>query len=373
MRLLHVFQSFEVGGIQARFARIANHHGGRFQHLVLALNGDLTCRAQLVPRLDVAFYPAPKRRGSMAGNVLSYRAMLRDLRPDRLVTYGWGAMEWAVANTIFPGLGAPLVPHLHVESAFGPGKSERRLARRSWLRRLYLRRSVVAVPSRTLMDVARSEWRIRPAHLRYVPNGVDFHRFRPHPLRTGGALPATLPVIGTVAALRPVKNLARLLRAFALALQQQPARLMIVGDGVERRSLQQLAVELGIARAVTFAGPTAVPEQAYAALDIFALSSDSEQMPNSLLEAMASGLPVAATDVGDVRAMLPDAARCFVVRRDDAALAGALAALLRNAGLRHDVGMANRAHSEAYYGEDRMLRAWAGLFEEKRRGADELR
>lgn len=368
MRLLHIFQSFEVGGTQARFARIANHHGRRFQHLVLALNGDLSSRSHLAAGLDVTFIPTPKRSGSMAANVLSYRAVLCGLRPDRLVTYGWGAMEWAVANTMLPRIGAPIAPHLHVEDAFGTGEYERRFARRSWLRRLYLRRSVVAVPSRTLSDVARIEWRVPPAHLRHLPNGVDLNRFQPRRIRPGSAHTAGPPVIGTVAALRPVKNLARLLRAFALVLQQQPARLRIVGGGVERRPLEQLAVELGIMPAVTFAGPTATPEQAYAAFDIFALSSDSEQMPLSLLEAMASGLPVVATDVGDVRTMLPDAAQQFVVRRDDAALAGALVALLRDAELRRGAGVLNRAHSEAYYGEDSMLGAWAGLFAEKRPG-----
>ena len=99
-----------------------------------------------------------------------------------------------------------------------------------------------------------------------------------------------------------------------------PARLVIVGDGPERAALERLSRRARAGRAGGFAGHLADPAPLYAGFDIFALSSDTEQMPLSVLEAMASGLPVAATDVGDVAAMLAAENQAFVTPLDDAAL-----------------------------------------------------
>ena len=131
-------------------------------------------------------------------------------------------------------------------------------------------------------------------------------------------------MIGTVAALRPEKNLARLLRAFRLVADVMPARLVIAGDGPERPGLEQLTRDLGLSGLVRFTGHLDDPAALYRTLDIFALSSDTEQMPLSVIEAMASGLPVAATAVGDVAAMLAAENQAFVTPLEDAALAGRL-------------------------------------------------
>jgi glycosyltransferase involved in cell wall biosynthesis len=159
-------------------------------------------------------------------------------------------------------------------------------------------------------------------------------------------------VIGTVAALRPRKNIARLIRALASACRWVPARLVIVGDGPERPALEALAAAEGIGGKVEFAGHRADPAALYAGFDIFALSSDTEQMPLSVLEAMASGLPVAATDVGDVADMLDAANRRYVVAHEDGALADALAALAARSDLRAALGAANRAPSRIAEADD---------------------
>jgi glycosyltransferase involved in cell wall biosynthesis len=106
----------------------------------------------------------------------------------------------------------------------------------------------------------------------------------------------------------------------------------------------------------------AATETAYRGFAVFALSSDTEQMPLSVLEAMAAGLPVAATDVGDVAAMLAEANRPFVVALDDAALARAMAALLDRPDLARAVGAANRARAAAEYDEATMVRGYEALF-----------
>jgi len=164
-----------------------------------------------------------------------------------------------------------------------------------------------------------------------------------------------------VAALRPEKNLSRLLRAFRLIADESAVQLVIVGDGPLRTDLQALAGELGIAERVRFAGHTDTVEMFYRDFDVFALSSDTEQMPLSVLEAMGSGLPVAATDVGDVRAMLVAENSNFVVAPDDAALAEAMRRLLANPSRARAIGAANRAKAERDYDQEAMLTSYAAL------------
>jgi glycosyltransferase involved in cell wall biosynthesis len=107
------------------------------------------------------------------------------------------------------------------------------------------------------------------------------------------------------------------------------------------------------------------PAPCLAAFDVFALSSASEQMPLALLEAMASGLPAVCTDVGDCREMLGGGgAPAVVPPGDEAAYAAALAALAARAELRAALGAANRARCVERYPADRMVRAYASLYDE---------
>ncbi len=352
--ILHVFSSFAVGGVQARFAAIVNHFGRRWRHAVIAMDGDTSCRERLDPGLDLTFPAVEICKGDTAGNVLGCRRLLRTLRPDLLVTSNWGTIEWSMANAI------PVVRQVHIEDGFGPDDRGGRLPRRALARRILLRNRVVVVPSRTLWAIATQIWRLDPARLRYVPNGVDLGRFAD---AAGTTTPGQRPVIGTVAALRAEKNIGRLLRAFALATANGHERLVVIGDGPERAALQAIAVELGIGSRVQFAGHIADPATLVTQFDIFAMSSDTEQMPLSLLEAMAASLPVASTDVGDIRSMLAPANRAYVTALDDAALAASLRALIGQSALRRQLGAANRARAEREFDQTSMFAAWAKVFD----------
>jgi glycosyltransferase involved in cell wall biosynthesis len=351
--LLHVFSTFAVGGPQVRFCTIADRLGPGWHHDIIAMDGNFACRARLAPHVSVGFPLTEIRKGKTLGNVWRFQRALRAWRPDLLVTYNFGAIEWAIANLLARR------PHVHIEDGFGPEERDRQLPRRVWLRRLVLRRATVALPSRTLWRIATDIWRLDPARLRYLPNGIFLPRFAAGP---ASVWPGEGPVIGTVAALRAEKNLGRLLHAFALVRRDRPARLVIVGDGPERPALEALANTLGVAASTIFAGHMAETPRAYRAFDVFALSSDTEQMPLSVLEAMAASLPVAATDVGDVAAMLAEQNRPFVTPLEPAALAEAMASLLDRPGLRRAIGAANRARVAREYDEAAMLRAYAALF-----------
>ncbi len=356
--LLHVYSTFSVGGAQVRFAAIANRYPGRWRHAVVAMDGNIACRERLAPDVDVSFPEIDIRKGDTLGNLRRFRDVLRAMRPHALVTSNWGSIEWAMANAV------KLVRHVHVEDGFGPEEREVQFARRVWARRIFLRRSLVVVPSRVLWGIATGVWKLNPQRLRYIANGIDLSRFaEPTEASAPGSGSVAEPVVGTVAALRAEKNIGRMLRAFRLAAVDTPGRLVIVGDGPERGMLEALAAELGIADRVVFTGYDAQPQGRYRGFDIFALSSDTEQMPLSVLEAMATGLPVAATDVGDVRAMLvPDNAE-FLTPKDDAALATALKALLLQPELRRRIGAANRAKVRRDYDEEAMFRAYAEIFD----------
>ncbi len=351
--LLSVFPTFAVGGAQIRFTTLANEFGPAWRHAIVAMDGELGARERLDPALQVEFPEVTVRKGDTLGNVRRFRAALRALKPRTLLTHNFGSIEWAMANRV------RLVRQVHVEDGFGPEERAAQLPRRVWLRRLFLRGRTVALPSQTLVRIATETWRLPPKQVHYVPNGINLARFAGPPTRA--PWPGDGPVIGTVAALRPEKNLPRLLRAFRLATEGLPARLVLIGDGPERSALQHLAAELGLGERVHFAGHVREPTALIKALDVFAMSSDTEQMPISLLEAMAAGLPTAATDVGDIRMMLPEAGRRFVTPPNEVALAAALRALIEDAGLRAELGMASRRKAERDYSLDAMMARWARL------------
>ena len=349
--VLSVFSTFGVGGPQVRFCKVLAALGEGYRHSVFAMDGIYDCAERLPPGADVAFPHIDLRKGSTAGNVLRFAGALSAIRPDVLLTHNWGTIEWAMANQLARRR------HVHIEDGFGPEEQAHQIPRRVLTRRLFLRRPTVVVPSRTLWNIATRVWHLPERRLRYIANGIDLEAYR----QPAVAPACDVVTIGTVAALRAEKNIARLIRAFAMLPAPQTARLLVAGDGPERRRLEMLAEDLGLMGRVSFIGHTADVRSVLARCDIFALSSDTEQMPLSVLEAMACGLPIAATDVGDVRAMLAEENAPWVVLQDDAALARSLAGLIDDAALRARIGSANRRKAERDFGEERMFDAYRSL------------
>jgi glycosyltransferase involved in cell wall biosynthesis len=356
--LLHVFPSFSVGGAQVRLAKLANRFGPRWRHAVVALDGRTDCLERIGPDVPFNVLPSPLQPGqSLPARLLGIGAFLRRVRPNLLITSNWGSIEWALAR-----LATPTLPHLHTEDGFGPEESLRQFQRRILTRRVALRWSEVVLPSRILLRSAIEQWRLTPGKIHYVPNGLDLTHF--HPEAAGQHAGEDHPVIGTVAALRAEKNLPRLLRAAALLRQQgMTFHLSILGQGPEREGLEALTGSLGLRDCTTFGGHAADPSSAYRRFDIFALSSDTEQMPFSILEAMATGLPIASTNAGDISVMVSPENKPYVVPQDDAALAASLKRLLTDAALRHRLGAANRVKAQQDFDQEAMFQAHARLIE----------
>ncbi len=115
---------------------------------------------------------------------------------------------------------------------------------------------------------------------------------------------------------------------------------------------------------MVFAGHVEAPERVLGLFDVFAISSDTEQMPNTVLQAMAAGLVVAGVDVGDVKPMVGPQNRAMIVAKSDAnGFAAALKRLLTAPGLRETIGRENQAHVRAHYDQARMFAAYGDLFE----------
>jgi glycosyltransferase involved in cell wall biosynthesis len=354
-----VFPTFAIGGAQARLATIANALGPAFRHEIVSLDGRLEARARLSPALSVTIRDAGAAKRALVRSVIAYRSRLGEWQPDLVLTYNWGAIEFALA-TLLTG-----TPHIHVMDGFGPEEVSRRLRRRLIIRRIALARSLVVVPSRKLLDVVCHEIALPEAQVRYIPNGIDLTRFTPaRETRAGGV------VIGTIAALRAEKNLPRLLQAFARADLGPDVRLMIVGDGECRGELVTLTAALGLSDRVEFTGHHEDVTPFLARFDLLALSSDTEQMPMVVLEAMAAGLPIVATDVGDIRTMVAPENAPFIRGRHFTDLAAGLRRLGRDAEARARLGIANRAAAEARFDQARMLAAWQDVLQERasRRG-----
>jgi glycosyltransferase involved in cell wall biosynthesis len=191
--------------------------------------------------------------------------------------------------------------------------------------------------------------RVPSERIRVIPNGIDYGYWSEPVAPITRAEPSH--VVLSVGRLDPVKGHDVLLHAFARVLPDvPPARLVIVGAGGFRGTLERLASALGIAARVTFAGelPAADVRAQMAGARVFVLPSRSEGLPLAPLEAMAAGLPVVATRVGGVPEAIAPGSGVLVPAEDPAALAGALREVLVHRGLGDDLAARGRVQARRF-------------------------
>lgn len=306
--LLHVFPNFSVGGLENRAIALINHFGALFSHTIIALNGNTRAKELIAEGSNFKIVSIQHNKSNLLGNPFAFRTLLKELAPDLLLTYNWGSIEWAMANRFWP-----VVPHVHGEDGFKPDEMHRQKTTRVILRRIFLGHCFkVVVPSRMLQAIAENVWKLPSQKVSYVPNGIDLGVFA----RPAGHQNQEKRIIGIVASLHPVKNHLRLLRAVKAIRSRANFEVWIIGAGKEEQSLKDFVARENLEQIVTFWGYRKDPQDLLRQIDIFCLSSDSEQMPISVLEAMASGLPIVSTDVGDVKAMVSEANKPFIVAKD---------------------------------------------------------
>ncbi|PNU04701.1 glycosyltransferase family 4 protein [Novosphingobium guangzhouense] len=365
MRILHLHSSFAAGGKELRAARLMNVFGTGIAHTVVSgQRGVHGAKVALDPALTVDF---PDDFPSLQGRPTPLR-LLRIARAmkgfDLVLTYNWGAMDAVMAHRLL-GRVLALPPLVHHEDGFNEDEAGGLKPSRNWFRRVALARAfALVVPSQRLEAIALRDWAQPRGRVRLIINGIRTQAYlSPPPTDAIAGLPkpAGAKWVGTLAGLRAVKNLPRLVRAFATLPPEW--QLVILGEGPERGAIEQQARDCDVAGRVHLPGFVPDPSRAVGLFDLFALSSDSEQFPISVLEAMAAGLAVASPAVGDVAAMVAGENRRFITPAgDDAALGRALAELAGDQGLRARVGEANRALAQAQYDEKAMIRSYAATY-----------
>lgn len=374
VRILHLHSSFDLGDPQARTVRLMNHFGDQAEHTVLSAIPDaFGASNDLDRRVKVSF---PKDAAPSLSGMPSmgrYRRLAGYMKKFHLVlSYNFGAMDGVMAHTLFTR-SMKLPPLIHHEDGFEHDEVDRLKWHRNWFRTIALQRSnALVVPSKTLEHIARTVWHQPLEKIARFPNGIDTKHYNRRPQR--GSFPGFQKrdgeiVVGTIAGLNKVKNVPRLLRAVAAAGPN--IRLAIVGEGPDRDVILSEATRLGIADRVMMPGHLRDPARYIRLFDIFALSSDSEQYPISLVEAMTSALPILSTDVGDVRNIVSRENRPFIVARsDEDALALAIASLAKDAALRETLAAANRLLACSQYDEETMFARYRQLYGSAMKRAD---
>lgn len=358
LRVLHLHSSFGAGGKELRCARLINAFGSDVSHSIVSAERDAYGASKAIEASALVDYPADFPALAGRPGFRRLRELARAMADyDLVLSYNWGAMDGVMAHRIFArALGLP--PLVHHEDGFNQDEAQGLKPARNWYRRLALgRASALIVPSERLEDIALRDWRQPRWRVRRIANGIATERYAQAPR------PDVLPGLtkqsgefwlGTIAGLRAVKNLPRLVRAFGK--MPQSWRLVILGDGPERSVIQAEAARHGLEDRVHLPGFVADPAGAIGLFDLFALSSDSEQFPISVVEAMAAGLAVAAPAVGDVKAMLAPANAALIgPAGDERALGQALVRLAGDAALRADLGDANRRRALAEFDEQDMI------------------
>ncbi|MCC7104104.1 MAG: glycosyltransferase family 4 protein [Chloroflexi bacterium] len=202
-----------------------------------------------------------------------------------------------------------------------------------------------------------------------IPGGVDAELFRPGAPDLRAALGLeSAEVVLFVGRFVPLKNVALLVDAFQRLARRRPtAKLLLVGEGALEGALRAQVRQLGLERQVVFAGAQALAAlpSYYATSDVFALPSSFDNSPNVLLEAMACGVPVVATDVGGVHRYVSDGVNGLLVpTRDPDVLAAALERVLTDRALRDHLVEHGRARVSAGFDWTTSARKLLSLYEE---------
>lgn len=362
-RILHCHSTFSAGGKEVRSVRLMNAWGPRLAHAIVSAEPEAMGAAALIDREVPVIYPqdfpslkgrpTPSRLASLARAMQGY---------DLICTYNWGAMDVVMAHRVFAGA-YNLPPLVHHEDGFNEDEAERLKPTRNLYRRAALGKAArLVVPSMLLERIAHEAWHQPAGRVARIPNGIDTAAFAAPP--EPGALPLAKPEgqfwVGTLAGLRPVKRLPDLVEAFAGLSSEW--HLVICGEGPERAAILAAAARLGLSERVHLPGAVD-PAKVVGLFDIFALSSASEQFPLSVIEAMAAGLPVAATDVGDIRHILaPGSTALLSSPNDPHRLGDSLLALAADADLRATLGAANQTRARAEFDFAAMLARYEEIY-----------
>lgn len=353
----HVLLSLQPGGLENGVVNVVNRlSASRFRSSICCLKHGGEFAARVSPGVEI--YEMGWRGGNDPRLALRLASLFRRTRPDVVHTrnaesfyYGFLAARLA---------GVPCIVHSEHGRAFDDSAFRFRVQR--WFS---ARTSAIFAVSHQLKGDLVAHVGIPEQRIQVLHNGVDLGRFVAGDgaaVRRQLGLAPDAMVIGSVGRLVPVKNYPLLIKAVA-ALRASGVVLLLVGEGPERARLEALAADLGISSQVRLLGHRDDVTSLLAAMDIFVLPSLNEGMSNTLLEAMATGLPCVVSNVGgNLELVDHDAEGYLFASGDEQALREHLARLCKDASLRKRLGDAGRARVEGEFSIEAMIERYENLY-----------
>ena len=382
--VMHIVYRFDVGGLENGVVNLINHMPvERFRHVVVSLTDCSEAFCRRVRRDDVRFISLHKPPGHGAKLYPRLYRLFREHRPAIVHTRNLAALE-----SVVPAWAAGVPVRVHGEHGWDvsdPGGTRRKF---QWLRRAYspfVSRYVAL--SGHIESYLVERVGIAPQRVERICNGVDTARFVPasalpvavRPAAAGAGQGGRIElagspfgaehvVVGTVGRLQTVKDQVNLVCAVAIARAQGEAgarlRLVIAGDGPQRAEVEDEIAATGIGDITWLAGERSDVPEVMRALDVFALPSRAEGISNTILEAMASALPVVATDVGgNAELVAAGETGLLVPPEDPQRMADALLRYTADAALRQNHGAAGRKRVECNFSIDNMVMRYTQLYE----------
>jgi len=369
--IAHVLYRFDTGGLENGVVNLVNRMPrGRFRHTVVALDCVVPEFARRVTRPDVEFVSMHKPPGPTVAIFSQLWRLFVRLKPAIVHTRNLAALDCQV-----PAWAAGVPVRIHGEHGRDVGDLDGSNRKSQWNRRL-LRPFVqhwVAL-SRDLKGTLSGPVGVPQAKITRICNGVDSVRFSPAPGGVRAAIEGcpfgdpALWLVGTVGRMQTVKNQIALAQAFVQLLQRRPelrarARLVMVGDGPLRAEAQALLDAAGCADLAWLPGERADIPAVMRGLDAFVLPSRAEGISNTILEAMASGLPVLATTVGGNADLIDSDCTGLLVPCEIPELSAGLEWLAVHPVAAAAVGREARTRVEREFSLEAMVHAYARLYE----------
>jgi len=354
-----VVLNLDVGGLERVVIDLVNHlDRARFQPVVFCL-GDGGVLQDRVRDAGCPVHAFNKGPGVSASLPLRMQAAIRDAAVDVVHCHNVPALLYGAVASRLAGKGSVVYTPHGVESATNPQVA--------WYRRLGLIERIVAV-SEDARSLSISASGFAPGATETVPNGIDVDAYAAADaagVRASLGIDVGIPVIGIVARLAPEKDHKLLLEAMAtLRRSIDPVVLLVIGGGELRVELEARAAELALDGCVRFLGMRSDVSELLAALDVFVLSSRTEGMSVTLLEAMAAARPIVATDVGGNAEVVRDGDTGLIVPPGDAtALAKALASILRDPGAARRMGERGRERVVADFSVKVMAKRYEDVYD----------
>lgn len=380
LKVLHVVHAFQTGGAERVVLNLINSSSPDIGNFVCSLTGPNDLARQL-PIVGVPFRCLDKRPGNDPAVVATLARIIDQSGIDVVHCQGWGTyLEALVAAKLFARSRPALIFAFHgksIEEVRCGIPLRQRLAQRAacWLTDAY-----VAPAESMAADYARSIG-IRQERIRVIYNGVDTSRFVPgsgcgSAVRESFGIGATEFVVGFVGRLDPVKDVRGLVTTFSMFLRSRErfagtARLLVIGDGQELLAAQRTAAELGALARVVFAGSREDVDRCMAAMDVYLQPSFYEGHSLTLLEAMASGLPVVSTAVGGTPELVASGRNGHLhLPGDYAAMASSLVELQDSPWLRRTIGASARRAVEERFSLTAMVSGYERLYRELRQAPE---